>query len=115
LFTGKTTNIRCVVEPWFTDDLDPLVVRARQALAAVGRTEVDPRAWDSDPARIGTGGGVLVRRHHIPTLGFGPGDGHAAYSRREFVAVEALRKAVLGNASIAQAILGSFSPNWVAA
>jgi acetylornithine deacetylase/succinyl-diaminopimelate desuccinylase-like protein len=105
LFTGRTAEVICATEPWLTDGSNPLVVRACEALRMAQRDKVQLRVLNSKPAGTGATGGLLVCRHGVPALVFGPGEGRFAYARHESVAVPALLKAVLGNALLAAAIL----------
>lgn len=105
LYTGQTTMVRHVTNAWAIDPFDPLLTRARQALAAAG-CEARPGKWQLGRLGMGTAGGTLVTEFNIPTVGYGPGEETLAHAANESVAVDAILTAAYGTASIAHSLVG---------
>jgi acetylornithine deacetylase/succinyl-diaminopimelate desuccinylase-like protein len=103
LRSGKRTEIHCATEPWITESSHRSVALVREALTTAGWKKVEVRPWHPTCPEIGAAGSVLKSRHHIPTIGFGPGS--AGSGRDENLTARPLRKAALGNATIARALL----------
>jgi len=104
-YTGRGTLVRHVTNAWSTDPFDPLMERARHALAAA-ELPVRPGKWELGRLGMGTAGGVLVQEFGIPTLGYGPGDEAVAHRPNEYVEVENIVKALYGTAVIAHSLIG---------
>ncbi len=113
LYTGRTAVARRVVSAWSTDPFDPLMTRARQALAAAGCAS-QPGKWQLGRLGMGTAGSVLVNEFKIPTIGYGPGLEAQAHARGEFVELEKLHTAIYGTASIAHSLIGIPVCGWTA-
>ncbi len=105
LYTGRTTIVKRVTHAWSTDPFDPLVERARGALAAAG-LPCRPGKWRLGRLGMGTAGGVLVNEYRIPTLGYGPGNEDVIHAPNEFVEVEKIEQAVYGTAAIVHSLAG---------
>jgi len=105
LYTGTTTLVRHVTHAWSTDPFDPLMERARGALAAAGCT-VRPGRWELGRLGMGTAGSLLVNEYGVPTVGYGPGAEEQAHAVDEYVELDKLSEAVYGTAAIAHALVG---------
>jgi acetylornithine deacetylase/succinyl-diaminopimelate desuccinylase-like protein len=105
LYTGSTTLVRHVTHAWATDPFDPLLDRARGALAAAG-CEVRPGRWKLGRLGMGTAGHVLVNEFKVPTVGYGPGAEEQAHAPDEYVELERLSGAVYGAAAVAHGLVG---------
>jgi len=104
-YTGRTTVIRHVTNAWLTDPFNPVMERARHALAAA-ELPVRPGKWELGRLGMGTAGGVLVQDFGIPTVGYGPGDEAVAHRPNEYVEVENIITALYGTAVIAHSLIG---------
>lgn len=105
LYTGTTSLVRHVTHAWATDPFDPLLDRARGALAAAG-CEVRPGRWKLGRLGMGTAGHVLVNEFKVPTVGYGPGAEEQAHAPDEYVELERLSGAVYGAAAVAHSLVG---------
>ena len=105
LYTGQTTMVRHVTNAWAIDPFDPLLTRARQALAAAG-CEARPGKFQLGRLGMGTAGGTLVGEFKVPTLCYGPGEETLAHAANESVAVESIVTACYGTAAIAHGLVG---------
>jgi len=113
LYNGKTTVARRLVSAWSTDPFDPLIERARQALAAAG-CEGRPGKWQLGRLGMGTAGSVLVNEFQVPTIGYGPGLEAQAHAAGEYVEVDKLHAAIYGTAAIAHGLVGIPVCGWTA-
>ncbi|MCX7006875.1 MAG: M20/M25/M40 family metallo-hydrolase [Kiritimatiellaeota bacterium] len=104
LYTGRT---------WNTDPFDPLMTRARQALAAAGCAS-QPGKWQLGRLGMGTAGSALVNEFKIPTIGYGPGCEEQAHACGEFVELEKIYTAIYGTAAIAHSLIGIPVCGWTA-
>jgi len=105
LYTGATSRVRFGTEAWTTDPFDPHVDRARETLRAAGYPPV-LRHWRLDQLGMGTAGGTLVR-HHIPTVGFGPGEETQAHRSDESIDLRRVTEAVYATAALAYGFIGA--------
>lgn len=105
LYTGHNTRVARVTPPWRLDPFNPLMLRARQALAAAG-LPVRAGCWQVGRPDMGTAGGVLMTEYDVPVIGFGPGEEAQAHAPNESVSVELIAQAVYGTAAIAHALVG---------
>ena len=105
LGAGTTTLVRHVTHAWSTDPFDPLMERARGALAAAG-CQVRPDKWQLGRLGMGTAGSLLVNDYGVPTVGYGPGHEDQAHAVNEYVELDRLHEAVDGTAAIAHALVG---------
>ena len=69
---------------------DPLVIGARDALAAALGRPVNVKTWD-----FTTDGGHLAEAG-IPCLGFGPGQEHLAHTTQEHIDIDELVAGMVG-------------------
>ncbi len=105
LYTGTPTLIRHITHAWETDPFDPMLARARDALAA-GGCEARPGKWHLGRLGMATGGGLLVNDFGVPTVGYGPGSEDAAHSPNEWVSLARIAEAAYGTAVIAHSLIG---------
>ncbi len=105
LYTGHSARIARVTPSWRLDPFNPLMLRARQALAAAG-LPVRAGCWQVGRPDMGTAGGVLVNEFSVPAIGFGPGEESQAHAPNESVSVDKITQAVYGTAAIAHALVG---------
>jgi acetylornithine deacetylase/succinyl-diaminopimelate desuccinylase-like protein len=105
LYTGRTTVVRRVTHAWSTDPFDPVLDKARGALAGAGLA-CRPGKWRLGRLGMGTAGGVLVNEYHIPTLGYGPGNEDVIHAPNEYVEVDKIVQAVYGTAAIVHSLAG---------
>jgi acetylornithine deacetylase/succinyl-diaminopimelate desuccinylase-like protein len=111
LYTGQTTTVSHVTNAWSTDPFDPLISRARQALAAAD-VSVRPGRWRLGRLGMGTAGGVLTREFHVPVIGFGPGSEDLAHTSDERVEESRITDTVYGTASIVHSLVGIPVVGW---
>ncbi len=105
LYTGRRTVVRSITNAWSTDPFSPLVLRARQALAAMD-CEVRMGRWRLGRLGMGTAGSVITEVYNIPVVGYGPGSEDQAHSADEYVEAGKIFAAALGTASIAHSLVG---------
>jgi acetylornithine deacetylase/succinyl-diaminopimelate desuccinylase-like protein len=105
LYNGQTTMVRHVTHAWAVDPYDPLMVRARQSLAAAG-CEVRTGKWQLGRLGMGTAGGTLTTEFSVRTIGYGPGEEIQAHAANESVATENIVKAAYGTAAIVHGLVG---------
>lgn len=111
LFGGQIVQARYLSNVWETDPFSPLMNHAREAILAVGG-KVSTGKWRLPRLGMGTAGGVLTKRFHIPTIGYGPGLEESAHSPDEYVPIDNIAHAVLGSASIVHSLIGVPAFGW---
>ena len=105
LYTGATSRVRFGSEAWTTDPFDPRVDQASEALCAAGCSP-ELRHWRLDRLGMGTAGATLVH-HHVPTVGFGPGEEAQAHRSDESLDLGRLVEAVYATAVMAYSFIGA--------
>ena len=104
-YTGQTTLVRHVTNAWAIDPFDPLMTRARQALAAAG-CEARPGKFQLGRLGMGTAGGTLVTEFKVPTICYGPGNETDAHAPNESVSIDNIVATCYGTAAIAHGLVG---------
>jgi len=105
LYTQRTTILEQRIEPWSLDPFQPLVSRARQALAAAG-CQVTCGKWQLPRLGMGTAGGVLLNDFQVPAIGYGPGAEDTCHTPNETVSIARVAEATYGTAAIAHSLVG---------
>ena len=105
LYTGKTCVVRRLTHAWNVEPFSPLLVRARQALAAAASPARVGR-WRLGRLGMGTAGSVLVREHNVPAVGYGPGEEDLAHTAGERVSLDRIGAAAFGTAAIVHKLIG---------
>lgn len=105
LYTGKTCVVRRLANAWGIEPFSPLLVRARQALAAAACPTKVGR-WRLGRLGMGTAGSVLVREHNTPAVGYGPGEEDVAHTVGERVSLDRVGAATFGTAAIVHKMIG---------
>lgn len=102
---GTTAVVQKLTTPWYTDPFHPFLKQACHALAAIG-SKVHLGKWRLDRRCLGTAGSTLTKKHHIPTIGYGPGREEVAHTDDEYVEIDKIRKALYGTAVIVYDLIG---------
>jgi hypothetical protein len=76
-----------------------------------GHTGLQLKTWGTEHCSLRAAGSVLLRRHQVPTLCFGPGQARFVYSSNESVTHGATYEATRGFAMLAYSMLGSPRPS----
>jgi acetylornithine deacetylase/succinyl-diaminopimelate desuccinylase-like protein len=99
-WTGLTADCAKQMEAWLIRPEHPLVIETAKALHAIGQTP-DFGIWD-----FATDASYVTGVLGIPTIGYSPMEEQYAHTPIDRVSLELMRKALAGNAAIAERITG---------
>ena len=105
LFCGRKKMVKHITNSWQTDPFNPLMERARQALAAAKCTR-NTGKWELNQLGTGTAGGVISNEFNIPVIGYGPGEEDQAHQINESVDFEKVIECIYGTAAIIHSLVG---------
>lgn len=100
-YTGLKKRLPNVFPAYRLEAEDPLLARARTALAAAYGVAPEVGVW-----RFSTDGGHLMRAG-IPTIGFGPGEETEVHTVHESISLDELVRGAAGYASLCLALSGA--------
>jgi acetylornithine deacetylase/succinyl-diaminopimelate desuccinylase-like protein len=99
-WTGLTADCAKQMEAWLIRPEHPLVIETAKALHAIGQTP-DFGIWD-----FATDASYVTGVLGIPTIGYSPMEEQYAHTPSDRVSLEMMKKALAGNAAIAERITG---------
>jgi putative selenium metabolism hydrolase len=99
-WTGLAVDCAKQMEAWLIRPEHPLVIETAKALHAIGQTP-DFGIWD-----FATDASYVTGVLGIPTIGYSPMEEQYAHTPIDRVSLELMRKALAGNAAIAERITG---------